>query len=160
MHRRSRDCQLTADTLYLAKRPRERGQRGLNITMVKAEERFDNIAFSTELVEGMASSLHTVYVCPQCEEKIAFQKRNFECSLSKTHRSNLTIEVASCFDAFAQENLKRDSPFLDWICPGCGTAARVYVEFWAGGRHGDSGINLLTVIEAMPKKTPWRVVHI
>jgi rubredoxin len=128
--------------------------------MVKAEERFDNIAFSTELVEGMASSLHTVYVCPQCEEKIAFQKRNFECSLSKTHRSNLTIEVASCFDAFAQENLKRDSPFLDWICPGCGTAARVYVEFWAGGRHGDSGINLLTVIEAMPKKTPWRVVHI
>jgi hypothetical protein len=124
----------------------------LNITIVKAEERFDNTAFSTELVDGMASPLHTVYVCPQCEEKITFQKRNFECLQSKTHRSNLSVEAATCFDAYAKENLNRESPFLDWICPGCGTAVRVYVEFWAGGRHGDSGINLRAVIEAMPEK--------
>lgn len=37
--------------------------------------------------------------------------------------------------------------YLDWYCPKCRLPARVYFKQWAGGRHGDTGINIITVIE-------------
>jgi len=118
------------------------------ITSVKAEERFDNIDFSNVVADGMALSIHTAYTCP-CGTRIGFQKHDFERHLQQPF-SNVARDISKCFDEFAQEHLGRVRDYLDWVCPSCGLPARVYFEFWAGGKHGDFGFHLHTVVEAAP----------
>jgi rubredoxin len=118
----------------------------VKITSVKAAERFDNTKFSNEVVDGRALSIYAAYTCPQCGVRIGFQKDNFERAL-RQDRTNLTPGVARCFDEFAREYLRNLRDYLDWICPSCGLATRVYIQYWAGGKHGDHGIDLIAVIE-------------
>lgn len=121
----------------------------MKIISVKAAERFDNTEFSNEVVDGRALSIYSAYTCPRCATHVGFQKRDFE-SGARQHRSNLQPEVARSFDEFAQRHLSDLRDFLDWVCPKCGLAARVYVRFWAGGKHGDHGVILISVIETAP----------
>ena len=125
----------------------------MKIASVKATERFDNTEFSNQIVDGSALSIYTAYTCPNCEEQVGFQKRNFEDAV-KQRRTNLAPDIAKHFDEFAREHVARADHYLDWICPGCGLSVRVYLQVWAGGRHGDSGVDLVTVIEAPPQPLP------
>ncbi len=122
----------------------------MKISTIQATERFENTAFSNEVVDGMALPLTTAYTCSQCGTQIGFHKRDFEAG-ARQHRSNLERAVSAQFDEFAHEHMPDARDFLDWICPHCGLAARVYVRFWAGGKHGDAGIRLLTVLEGRPE---------
>jgi predicted RNA-binding Zn-ribbon protein involved in translation (DUF1610 family) len=121
----------------------------MRISTVQAAGRFDNTEFSNEVVDGMALSLTTAYTCPQCGTQIGFHKRDFEDG-ARQHHSNLDSEVARAFGDYAHEHLPGTQDFLDWACPRCGLAARIYVRFWAGGKHGDAGVTLLNVIETRP----------
>ncbi len=121
----------------------------MKISTIQATERFENTEFSNEVVDGMALPLTTAYTCSQCGTQVGFHKLDFE-SGARQCRSNLEIGVAKLFDEFAQEHVTDTRDFLDWVCPKCGLPARVYVRFWAGGRHGDAGVTLLTVVEAQP----------
>jgi hypothetical protein len=123
------------------------GSNIVKIASVKATERFDSTEFSNQVADGMALSMYAAYTCPRCEERIGFQKRNFEDAVVQS-RTNLAPDISNRFDEFAIEHLGRANHYLDWICPGCGLSVRVYLQVWAGGRHGDSGIDLAAVIEA------------
>lgn len=119
----------------------------MNIFKVQAADRFDNTEFTNEVEDGRARSIYSAYTCPGCATPIGFHKRDFQDG-ARQQRTNLASGVATRFDEFARTNGIGTDDFLDWICPKCRLAARVYVQFWAGGRHGDCGITLLTVIEA------------
>jgi hypothetical protein len=123
----------------------------VKITSVKAEERFDNIEFSNAVADSTALSIYTAYTCP-CGTRTGFQKHDFERHMRQPF-SNIAPEIAKCFDEFAQEHLGRIIDYLDWACPSCRAPARVYFQFWAGGKHGDSGFHLHTVVEAAPAPT-------
>ena len=121
----------------------------MEITSINAEKRFDIISFDN-VVDGLdiaARSIFTVYTCPRCNEKIWFQRSDFEKVWKRRDWSNLPQEVARYFEEFASEQGLR-LKFLDWQCPKCSLAARVLVECWAGGRHGDYGFELRTVLES------------
>jgi rubredoxin len=119
------------------------------ISTIQATDRFENTEFSNEVLDGMALPLTTAYTCSQCGTQIGFHKRDFETG-AREHRSNLKPGVARLLDEFAREHIPDTRDFLDWVCPQCGLAARVYVRFWAGGKHGDAGVSLLSVIEGQP----------
>jgi len=116
------------------------------ITQVEAAERFDSVAFSSEIIDGRTTSMYTCYRCPRCGERIQFTRRDFE-ERAPRRLSNLPSEAALEIDAWAARSALGDAPFLDWVCPACSLPARVYVQPWAGGRHGDHGVKLLTVVE-------------
>lgn len=103
----------------------------------------------------MALPLTTAYTCSQCATQVGFHKHDFETG-ARQHRSNLAPGVARRFDEFAREHVNNAQDFLDWACPQCGLAVRVYVRFWAGGKHGDAGVSLLTVIETQPDRDEVR----
>jgi hypothetical protein len=119
----------------------------VRISSVKAAERFDNTEFSNEIVDGMALPLTAAYTCPRCRAQVGFHKRNFEQSSRQRH-SNLDAELQQRFDDYAREHAVTARDFLDWLCPSCGMASRVYVQLWAGGKHGDCGARLLVVLES------------
>ena len=119
----------------------------MKITSVQSAERFDNTEFSNEVVDGMALPLTAAYTCPQCSAQAGFHKRDFEQSSRQRH-SNLQPELQRAFDDYAREHTVPARDFLDWLCPSCGMAARVYFQLWAGGKHGDCGARLLVVLES------------
>jgi predicted RNA-binding Zn-ribbon protein involved in translation (DUF1610 family) len=119
----------------------------MKIVFVNAAERFDNTRFSNEVLGGMAASIYSVYTCPRCAAKISYQKANFEHE-RPPHYSNIAPEISARFDVFAKTNVGTKLDYVDWLCPQCGLAARVYYSRWAGGRHGDAGITLECVIES------------
>lgn len=119
----------------------------MTLEAVNAEDRFDQTAFSNEVIDGFALSLTTTYTCPRCSERIAFSKENFKYG-AQSRVSNLDVELQRAFDKCAAQHGEAGEAFLDWRCPTCALPARVYANRWAGGRHGDSGVNLTIVIEA------------
>ena len=115
----------------------------MNISNVKANQRFDQTEFNNVALDGQARSIYAIYTCPNCQEQIRFQKSNFE----RTRHTNLAPEIEGLFDSFALNHLSDSNHFIDWLCPKCRLAARVYFRTWVGGRHGDYGIDLTEVIE-------------
>jgi phage FluMu protein Com len=118
----------------------------MNVSATPAEARFDNVAFSTEVDDGFALPIYAKYTCPRCSEQIAFQKVHFE-SRAWRKLSNLSAAAQTIFDEWARNNGYAGKAFLDWQCPRCSLAARVYIQHWAGGR-GDGGANLKVVLES------------
>lgn len=118
----------------------------MKIRFVPADERFDQTAFSNEVVHGEVLGIHTLWRCPRCPQQVRFSKEQFEVR-ARQRVSNLDVPMRAAFDAWAERHGEASAPFLDWVCPGCGMASRVYVHPWAGGRHGDAGVNLGTVLE-------------
>ena len=119
----------------------------MKIRAVGAEHRFDQTAFADAVIDGFALPLMTTYTCPRCSERVGFSKQNFE-QRAPDQMSNLDVSVQQLFNDWASGNGEASNPFLDWLCPGCALAARVYAHLWAGGRHGDSGVDLSVVLEA------------
>jgi len=122
----------------------------MKIANVKANERFDQTEFSDEVTDGRALSIYSACTCPNCSRKIGFQKSDF-LNMQHPSRTNLSTEVAARFDAFAREHFPDLRGFLDWNCPGCRLAARVYVRFVLLGK-GMLHIFLEPVIETMPSE--------
>lgn len=118
----------------------------MKVVASQALQRFDNVEFSNEILDGMSRPLGAVYTCPFCGALVSFRKGDFEAT-SRSTRSKLPPNVQQYFDEFASKHHVPSGEFLDWPCPGCGLAARVYVRHWAGGKHGDAGTSLLTVLE-------------
>ena len=118
----------------------------MKIDAVVAEARFDNTAFSNEIIDGRALPLTAAYKCPRCGERVGFNKRDFE-DRAQRQLSNLSPSVQLLFNEWASKNGQAGRPFLDWACPGCPLTVRVYAHPWAGGRHGDSGVDLTVVLE-------------
>jgi len=118
----------------------------MSAIQVNAAERFDEVALSTEILDGRVSPLHTIYTCPSCREKVSFSRVDFE-SRGRRETSNLTAEHSAIIAALAQTSGVGADEYLDWYCPKCRLPARAYFRRWAGGRHGDSGVNIITVVE-------------
>lgn len=119
----------------------------MKLDAVSADRRFDQTAFSNEVVDGRALPLITTYTCPRCSERVGFSKQNFE-ERADSQKSNLDAGLQRAFDDCALRHGEEGKPFLDWRCPGCALAVRVYAHAWAGGRHGDAGVDLTLVLEA------------
>jgi predicted RNA-binding Zn-ribbon protein involved in translation (DUF1610 family) len=125
----------------------------MQITSIEAKHRFDKTEFSDDFWDGRAQSIYTVYICPQCGEGIQFQRKNFERALERHPWINVTPETARSFDDFARKHFGDCKNYLDWVCPNCGLATRVYMGFCGGDHHGTIRISLIDVLEAMPPPT-------
>jgi hypothetical protein len=118
----------------------------LKVMVVPVAERFDGSGVSNVVEDGRALSLYLHYTCPSCAQVVRLSKHDLEVR-AKERFSNLQPILAAAIDAWAAGNALGTSPFLDWVCPGCSRGARVYIETWAGGRHGDSGADLKVLAE-------------
>ena len=147
---------------------------------VLPSDRFDQTEFSNEVTNGTALSLSTIWHCPNCGEGVSFSKHHFE-ERAKLDFTNLPSVIAHEFDQWAEnttlsklayydfsslrngaarnyEKQRTENKtvstleFLDWQCPNCQLSARAYVDKWAGGRHGDGGVNIVTLIEKSDKQ--------
>jgi hypothetical protein len=110
-----------------------------------ATNRFDSASFSNEVVAGRSLPPTATYTCPRCDHLVGFRREHFETASRRT--SNFENDVASQFDDEGRGRGHADLGFVDWCCPGCGLLVRAYVRTWAGGRHGDSGADIIEVVE-------------
>ena len=117
----------------------------MTAVQVNATERFNEISLSTEILDGRATPFHTLYTCPKCAEKVSFSRTDFE-SRGRHQTSNLSEVLSFAISAFAQESGIGADEYLDWYCPKCRLPTRAYFRQWAGGRHGDSGIDIISVV--------------
>jgi len=116
----------------------------MNIIYAEAKDRFTETAFSSLIIDNIARSIYTIYTCPACGQEILFKQINFRedsssSSLSQDHSSAILMEAIA-------KNLDQKG-YLDWYCPKCHIAARVYFSQWYGGRLGDDGVDLIGVFE-------------
>lgn len=118
----------------------------MEIKLSDGTERFDNTEFSNEISDGKSTPLFSTYTCPACGEKTGFTKKNFE-ERAWLKFSNLSEEHSEMFNKYVTEKEWARLNYLDWYCPGCELPVRVYVENWAGGRHGDAGVDIKYVLE-------------
>lgn len=117
----------------------------MTLAVVRAEQRFSATELSTEVVDGRALPLHTHYSCPTCGQGVRFNRSDLEAAASSTNLEQQDAERMQREAAGLDVDPQR---FLDWYCTGCGGARRVYCKAWAGGRHGDHGVQLGWVLEA------------
>src|SRR5262245_56338491 len=125
----------------------------MRVEEVDPSSRFDNLEFSNVVTDGRALPLCTHYMCPVCSTVIAFTKQHLE-SRAERRLTILSPDLAAAMDSWAKERELDSRPFLDWLCPGCGLAARVYARPWAGGRHGDSGTSIVALVEHRADERP------
>jgi hypothetical protein len=138
-----------ASTIILTPRliaGRQAAGKEMQLNVTNSAERFDNTRFSNEVIVGVSLPLSGTYACPRCHEMIGFTKEASE-KRSTLDFSNLSLEIQSLFGSWAEKNDMKGHHFLDWNCPKCHLPARVYVQHWIGGRHGDAGVDLLSVLE-------------
>lgn len=118
----------------------------MKLHWVDPEQRLDNLHVSSVVENGLARPLTCQYRCPRCSEGVVLTRDNVELRALR-RQSNLPPSVARTFDEEAGLHSIRAAAFLDWRCPKCGLAVRVYVRPWAGGRHGDSGSDIIAAVE-------------
>jgi hypothetical protein len=118
----------------------------MHVEWSEPSSRFDVTSFTSEIVDGRAAPLTTVYVCPRCGSKLGITRDN--CEIRATRRlSNLSADVVAAIDEAARDRGCAGEAFLDWSCRGCALATRAYLRAWAGGRHGDGGADIVAVAE-------------
>jgi hypothetical protein len=116
-----------------------------NVNSSPADERFSETHLTSEFGES-SGPLYTQYTCPQCRRALNFTRNDFE-NRGRHKTTNLPSECAADISLAALDLGLDQKAYLDWACPGCQLPARVYFSGWAGGRHGDGGIDLITVVE-------------
>lgn len=118
----------------------------MKIIESNSAERFDNTSFSNVVVGGKVLPLDSTYTCPKCGKELDFTKTSIQ-ERSQLKISKLSKEYQLAFDNYAYQHLLNNLFFLDWCCAKCKTPTRVYVKHWTGGRRGDSGLDIVTVLE-------------
>ena len=67
--------------------------------------------------------------------------------------SNLSHADQLEFERFTTESvINKPNSFLDYYCPTCKTPIRLLYESWAGGRHGEYGYDLKTILTKEKEK--------
>lgn len=87
-----------------------------------------------------------LYTCGNCGYGIVFSKDNL-LSGERNRKTKLSQEDALGFDEIAKQKKIEGLSFLDFYCPQCNLAVRIYYETQFGGHHGDSSFSLKYVIE-------------
>ena len=87
---------------------------------------------------------YTVYACPKCPQQLQFRLHNFE-DAARQPRSRLSADDDRKMSK-AHGKLKTGEHFLDWYCPGCGQAVRVYYLWYVADR-GIFFVELTRVLE-------------
>jgi hypothetical protein len=122
----------------------------MNIKAVDPALRFEVTGLGNDVAWGDAGwesgPLYTKYVCAGCKEGVVFSKADLIDGCRRP-ATNLTPTIASQFDACSASNGIKENGFLDWLCPQCHLARRIYVRPWAGGHHGDSGVQIVALLE-------------
>jgi ribosomal protein S27E len=90
--------------------------------------------------------LYTKYVCPECKDGVVFTKSDLYAACDQA-TTTLEPSIASQFDSFAESAGIKVKGFLDWVCPTCRMACRIYLHAWAGGRHGAGGVDIVALLE-------------
>ena len=73
------------------------------------------------------------YRCPNCNELLLFCLKDLD-KHSQLRHSNRSKED---FKQFNMAGNKGCSSFLDFYCPSCKSATKIYYQAWAGGRFTD-----------------------
>jgi len=84
--------------------------------------------------------------CLNCNTRISITFRDL-----KKHQhsdfTNLSEQDAEKISDFIKENLTQiPNSFIDYYCPNCGIPTKILYESWAGGKHGEFGFDLKSVI--------------
>jgi len=87
-----------------------------------------------------------LYTCGNCGYGIVFNRDNLLAG-ERNRKTKLSQEDAIRFDEIAKKNKIENLRFLDFYCPHCEIAVRIYYETQFGGHHGDSFFNIKYVIE-------------
>jgi len=84
--------------------------------------------------------------CPSCKVKISIAFKDLE-KHQLSNCSNLAEEKQKLINEFVKLNMQKiPNSFLDYVCPNCNSSVRLYYNSWAGGRHGENGYELETII--------------
>jgi len=85
--------------------------------------------------------------CPNCQTKTSVNFKDLE-KHQHSNFSNLKTDDQNEIAELAKRIPGLPNSFLDYYCPNCQTATRIYYESWGGGKHGEHGFllqNILTV---------------
>ena len=88
-----------------------------------------------------------VYRCPDCKIEIGFKDKDFQ-KHSRSNFSNLNKTDSILFDRFVVDSKLKAESYIDFYCPTCNKATRIYFSDGYGGRHGDYGVNIDFAIKA------------
>ena len=62
------------------------------------------------------------------------------------------------FERFlAEQKRKKPNSFLDYYCPDCKNAIKLFYESWAGGRHGEAGYKFEFAISDKNFLEDWKI---
>lgn len=87
------------------------------------------------------------YVCDKCKHSVSINYRNLQKHL-KSNFSNLTdVDQQSIHSLLIEISGKERLSFLDFYCPTCNRAVRIYYEYYAGGRHAEESFLLRYVVD-------------
>lgn len=104
-----------------------------NITHTpRLRERFkptDGVVYDPTLFEPV------VYRCPECKSEIEFSDKDFE-KHKRSSFSNLQESEIALINEFLERNKLNAESFLDFYCPGCRKATRIYFSTGYTGNHG------------------------
>ena len=104
---------------------------------------------------------YTTYECDRCSKQIRLDLHSFKnamvqpvTNLSQDDERQMTKAlgrtrsyIREWFPSRARKDGLGADRFLDWYCPGCGRAVRVYFSSWAGGK-GDFFVDVLKLLES------------
>ena len=76
------------------------------------------------------------YRCQDCKFEIQFEDKDFQ-KHSGSNFSNLNTNENDLINEFVKNNKPGIHSFLDFYCPSCKKATRIYFSDGYGGRHGD-----------------------
>ena len=81
------------------------------------------------------------YWCVDCAFEISFDNKDFQ-KHSKSTFTNLAHNENYELNEFLKDNNIQTNSFLDFYCPTCKTATRLFFSDGYGGRHGDYVVNI------------------
>ena len=123
----------------------------MTIAVIDPSLRFDNLSFASKSTDAKGTSVCARYTCPRCSHVVPLHRRDFE-EQAPQRASKLPAPVTVAIDRWASANRLGSHAFLDWLCQGCGLAARVYVRAWFGERQAEHGTDILALIELDPRE--------
>ena len=108
------------------------------ISSPRVYERFsptDGPVYDPHLFEQM------IYRCQDCKFEIAFNDKDFK-KHSNVKFTNLSKGDSDNLDNFVMNNSLKVRSYLDFYCPTCNTATRLFFSDGHGGKCGEYLVNI------------------
>ena len=110
----------------------------------EAKDVFDKVDYEAD--EDWQISPQTLYQCSVCGETIAFSLTDLD-KHAFSKFTNLSAEDSAQIEILINESkVQGFNSFIDFYCPKCKKAIRVYYQSWAGGRY-TNGHKLLFLVD-------------